>query len=173
MVRFSFNDQWYSQTDGEGHSLELRNLTINPSDYNSRESWIIGSYLGSPHGIILEETYKMWSDDNKVGLPYGDDDGDGLINALEYVLGGGVEGFDQIELPRFDIEMNAMIWEVGTRLAANDYRVIFEYSDDLKQWNEVPSDQVKIGSLMRKNLIRLPSISQKAFLRLRLDSSFE
>lgn len=173
MVRFSFNDQWYSQTDGEGHSLELRDLTIDPSNYNSRKSWVIGSYLGSPHGIILEETYKMWSDENKVGLPYGDDDGDGLINALEYVLGGGVEGFDQIELPRFDIEMNAMIWEIGTRLAANDYRVIFEYSDDLKQWNELPSDQVKIGSLMRNNVVRLPSISKKAFLRLRLDSSFE
>ncbi len=173
MVRFSFNDEWYSQADGEGYSLELKDLTIDPPLYNSRASWVISSYLGSPHGIILEETYEMWSDENKVGPPYVDDDGDGLINALQYVLGGGVKRFNQINLPRFDILSNEMIWEVATRLAVSDYRVVFEYSDDLKQWNELPIDTVKVESLMRNNVIRLPSTSQKAFLRLRLDSSSE
>jgi len=173
MARFSFNDEWYSQADGDGYSLELKDLIIDPSSYNFRSSWTIGSYLGSPHGIILEETYKMWSVENEAGLPYADDDSDGLINAIEYVLGGNSGSSVQLDLPRFDIEENSMIWEVGTKLTVSDYRVVFEYSNDLKKWNELPIDRTTIGPLMRNDLIRLPSISQKAFVRLRLDSISE
>jgi hypothetical protein len=173
MARFSFNDEWYSQADGYGYSLELNDLLIDPSIYNSRSSWTIGSYLGSPHGIILEETYEMWSDLNGVGPQYADDDGDGLMNAIEYVLVGKAGHSDQLELPRFDVEENAMIWEVGTRLVASDFKVFFEYSDDLNKWNNLPIDRAEIGPLIRSNLIRLPSDFEKAFLRLRLDRNFE
>ena len=173
MARFSFNDEWYSQADGYGYSLELNDLFIDPSIYNSRSSWTIGSYLGSPHGIILEETYEMWSELNEIGPQDADDDGDGLMNAIEYVLVGKAGRSDQLELPRLDVEENAMIWEVGTRLAVSDFKVFFEYSDDLNKWNNLPIDRAEIGPLIRSNLIRLPSESQKAFLRLRLESNFD
>jgi hypothetical protein len=88
ICKFSFNDGWYSQTDGKGYPLELIDLSTDLASYNDKESWGVGSYLGSPHGTLLEESYKMWSDVKKTGSPNEDDDGDGLINALEYVLGG-------------------------------------------------------------------------------------
>lgn len=173
ICKFSFNDGWYSQTDGKGYPLELIDLSTDLASYNDRESWGVGSYLGSPHGILLEESYKMWSDAKKTGSPNEDDDGDGLINALEYVLGGNPHEFDRIGSPRYVFEINAMEWEVSTRLAATDYRLIFEFSDDLKQWNELPSGQIVVESLSRKNVIYLPVSSGKKFLRLRIVNEFD
>ena len=173
ICKFSFNDGWYSQTDGKGYPLELIDLSTDLASYNDRESWGVGSYLGSPHGIRLEESYKMWSDAKKTGSPNEDDDGDSLINALEYVLGGNPHEFDRIGSPRYVFEINAMEWEVSTRLAATDYRLIFEFSDDLKQWNELPSGQIVVESLSRKNVIYLPVSSGKKFLRLRIVNEFD
>ncbi|NRB45464.1 MAG: hypothetical protein HRU47_11680 [Verrucomicrobiales bacterium] len=173
ICKFSFNDGWYSQTDGKGYPLELIDLSTDLASYNDRESWGVGSYLGSPHGTLLEESYKMWSDVEKTGTPNEDDDGDGLINALEYVFGGNPHEFDRIDSPRYVFEINAMEWEVSTRLAATDYRLIFEFSDDLKQWNELPSGQIVVESLSRKNVIYLPVSSGKKFLRLRIVNEFD
>jgi len=168
MCRLDFKDDWYLRTDGEGFALELIEPSANRVDYNSRESWFVGSWLGNPHGVVLKESYETWSTENNVGVPYDDDDGDGLNNAMEYVLGKSPENFNQIDAPRYESVNGEVVWELETRLIADEYRIILEFSDDLEQWKELSMNNVNVGPLRRRSEIRLPASIQRGFLRLRL-----
>jgi hypothetical protein len=38
-MRFAYDDQWYSTTDGPGHSLHIKDPTAHPATWNDAESW--------------------------------------------------------------------------------------------------------------------------------------
>jgi hypothetical protein len=39
ILRFSYSDAWYSSTDGDGLSLEIRDAGVHPAAWSDKESW--------------------------------------------------------------------------------------------------------------------------------------
>ena len=171
-INFSFEDEWYQQTDGRGYSLEIFDLGVGATKYNERESWVIGDYLGTPHGISLQQNYETWTDQNLFGNPYEDFDGDGLVNGLEYLIGGNIDKHDQIPLPKIEHDSSSISWEISTSLVVSDYRIIAESSDDLKVWNEINPDELIVDSLKKNYTYRISDSLNRTFLRLRLEKVF-
>ena len=168
MCRLVYKDGWYKKTDGEGFALELIESSTNEVDYNSRDAWSVSDWLGSPHGVVLTESYEMWAEQNNTGAPYDDDDDDGLNNAMEYVLGKSSNDFNQMDEPRYDSDEGQVVWAIETRLIANEYSLILESSDDLNRWDELIMDHVIVSPLIMRSEIRLPKSISRRFLRLRL-----
>ena len=169
IINFSFQDQWFEETDGRGYSLVLNNREAEQIDYGSRESWTLGSYLGSPNGRSIHESYADWSANHDNQGPLVDHDGDGLINGFEYVLGEDSKAVNQIMSPQYDREKNMFYWDISRRLVANDYSVILESSDNLVNWERLSVFESTIGPLSEMVRIVQPSNLIKEFYRLRLD----
>jgi hypothetical protein len=52
VLRFDFND-WYPETDGDGHSLNLVNPLARRDSWGERGSWTVGAVGGSPGGNLV------------------------------------------------------------------------------------------------------------------------
>ncbi|HAA87205.1 MAG TPA: hypothetical protein DCE22_03055, partial [Verrucomicrobiales bacterium] len=139
---------------GEGFALEWIHSSSNEIEYNSRDAWGFSDWLGSPHGVVLAESYEMWSERHNAGAPDADDDGDGLNNAMEYVLGKSSIEFNQMDAPQYDSGKSQVVWAVETRLIANEYSLVLESSDDLNRWDELTMDNVIVSPLMIRREIR-------------------
>ena len=85
------------------------------------------------------------------------------------MIGGNVDKHDQIPLLKIEHGSSAISWDISTRLAVSDYRIIAESSDDLKVWNEINPDELNFGSLKKKYKYRLSDNLNRTFLRLRLE----
>ncbi len=168
MYRLVYKDDWYKKTDGEGFALEWIHSSSNEIEYNSRDAWGFSDWLGSPHGVVLAESYEMWSERHNAGAPDADDDGDGLNNAMEYVLGKSSIEFNQMDAPQYDSGKSQVVWAVETRLIANEYSLVLESSDDLNRWDELTMDNVIVSPLMIRREIRLPKSIKRRFLRMRV-----
>ena len=149
--------------------MVLNNREAEQIDYSSRDSWTLGSYLGSPNGRSIHESYADWSANHDNQGPLVDHDGDGLINGFEYVLGEDSKAVNQIMSPQYDREKNMFYWDISRRLVANDYSVILESSDNLVNWERLSVFESTIGPLSEMVRIVQPSNLIKEFYRLRLD----
>lgn len=86
--------------------------------------------------------FAAWSGrgmNNLAGGPFHDDDGDGMANILEYVLGGNPADPSHHSMPIAHAESGNFIFTFR-RLAqsAADTRQIFQYSSNLTDWTDVP-----------------------------------
>lgn len=87
-------------------------------------------------------TYETWSAVNApTTAASADEDHDGVANAVEYVLGGSIEGNDASKLPTISTNAGNMQFRFQRSQASMDgfTSVIIEVSDDLLTWNQAPS----------------------------------
>lgn len=96
-------------------------------------------------GILTLETvggYVSWAAINAIGSnPDQDKDGDGVPNAVEYVLGGTVTTNDLSKLPHSSISGTNLIFTFQRAISSIDTKtaVSVETSNDLVTWNTAPS----------------------------------
>jgi hypothetical protein len=85
---FSYQGWWYSQADGGGGSLEIRDSGVNAFEWNNRDAWqASGITGGSPGGQFAVPDFATWMAAWQLTLPLGDADSDGLQEVAEYALG--------------------------------------------------------------------------------------
>lgn len=100
VLEFSYNDNWYSQTDGGGHSLVMLDPAATlVTDFDEAINWGVSQNLGGDPAALAPTTamtYQFWKNQNFTETEQlnaaitGDDvdlDQDGLSNVLEYALG--------------------------------------------------------------------------------------
>ena len=168
ILNFNYDDKWYPAADGEGYSIVYNNTSAGNSFYNN-ESWSLGSYLGSPNGYVIYESYEEWSTNYNLGSPYQDQDEDGVVNGLEYLIGGNPKTIDDIVLPQYDKESNLIYWELSKRLVANDFAIKFQSSSDLTNWNNLEVLESQVGPLIEEIKVIQSSNSKRLFFRLKLE----
>ena len=168
ILNFNYDDKWYPAADGEGYSIVYNNTSGGNSFYND-ESWSLGSYLGSPNGYVIYESYEEWSTNYNLGSPYQDQDEDGVVNGLEYLIGGNPKTIDDIVLPQYDKESNLIFWEVSKRLVANDFAIKFQSSSDLTNWNNLEVLESQVGPLIEEIKVIQSANSKRLFFRLKLE----
>lgn len=99
ILDFSWNDNWYPPSDGDGHTLVIRDTGIAFNDYDEPESWGISQSVGDSPGAgdsLFYTHFEGWRhaefsaaerDDPQTGMLNSDPDGDNLDNWEEYCFG--------------------------------------------------------------------------------------
>lgn len=100
ILEFSYNDNWYSQTDGEGYSLVMLDPVATPvTDFDESINWGVSATTGGDPAALsatTSMTYQFWKNQNfteselldlAITGDTADLDGDGLSTVLEYALG--------------------------------------------------------------------------------------
>ena len=126
--------------------------------------------LGSPGDIIISDSYEQWASREGIDSAVADADGDGLENVLEYAFATNPRVPGSLPSPQGINRSDAsglMTWEIESDIRRGGVRVIFEYSDDLSAWQEVPSDSL-VGALDLTYSIKLPLSGGRKFLRARV-----
>lgn len=158
--RFTYNDKlpWPTAADGNGHSLTLIAPPTNPDHalpQNWRASVLPNGTPGTGDGVSF------------AGDPGADTDGDGLTDFLEYALA--------------DPPLAAILLPGGTpamlltrRTAADDARVIVEYSTDLAAWSPSPDTSLvestaPAGGMMTEAWTPPPGAT-RGFMRARVET---
>ena len=170
ILRFSYNDNWFAETDGIGEPLQIIDPLQGPRSYQDRSSWMRGVMLGSPGDIIISDSYEQWASREGIDSAVADADGDGLENVLEYAFATNPRVPGSLPSPQGINRSDAsglMTWEIESDIRRGGVRVIFEYSDDLSAWQEVPSDSL-VGALDLTYSIKLPLSGGRKFLRARV-----
>ena len=120
---FSYDDHapWPAPADGGGFSLVLINPAANP-DHADPASWRASTALNGNPGTSDATTFS--------GNPLGDDNGDGIVNLLQYALAGTTP----ITLPRGGSDGSFLTLTFRRNLAADDTSVTVQRSTDLTTW---------------------------------------
>lgn len=100
ILEFTYSDDWYSQTDGDGYSLVMLDPAATPvTDFDEAINWGISPTLGGDPASVsatTSMTYQIWKKQNfteaeilnlAISGDTVDFDGDGLSTILEYALG--------------------------------------------------------------------------------------
>lgn len=100
VLEFSYNDNWYSQTDGGGYSLVMLDPEATlVTDFDEAIHWGVSQNLGGDPAALASTTamtYQFWKNQNfteaeqlnaAITGDVVDLDEDGLSNVLEYALG--------------------------------------------------------------------------------------
>ncbi len=90
VLRFRYEDDWFPETDGAGHALQLAALNTPAGRYAMPSSWIASAAVDGTPGIGSElevTTYPAWKAFHGVADDHGDDDADSLPTLLEFALG--------------------------------------------------------------------------------------
>ena len=134
---------WPVAADGNGPSLVLK-LPAPNIDHNLAANWTTSADIGgSPAQTAAQMTFGQWRNGyNDTLAANGDDDGDGISNALEYALSLNPLVRNNAALPT-----GQLIADGGqTYLAitfrhrpAADLATVVETSDDLSAWGSSPS----------------------------------
>ena len=139
---FSYDDlaPWPAEADGPGYSLVLRRTNLDPA---LGTSWRASVTLGGNPAATDASNYPAWKTANGVTADNADGESDGVINWLEYVLGGTPAAIDNARLPRggsAPFTVNLVTQPYATlsytrRLGADDVDHIVESSDALATWS--------------------------------------
>lgn len=102
-----------------------------------------------------------------------DSDGDGVVNLIEFLLGGNPTQRDSSILPKFvaDAENSSVISEFPFLTAAGSVTWKIQYSVDLETWTNAPeiegvTSTITPGDPMSQAIIRIPTNDGKYFMRL-------
>lgn len=144
IFRFTYGDQppWPAAADGDGRTLVLRSPLADPRDpTNWRSSAAAGGNPGTTDSV------------NLTGSPLADIDGDGLNALFEHALGTSDTVPSSIESPSFAVQSFTLAGSAQSfltvtarrNLAADDTRLIAEFSADLATWSSAPTDVVFLG----------------------------
>jgi Lamin Tail Domain len=145
---FTYSDEWFPTTDGNGPSLEITDALGQANHWNDRSAWHPSPAAGgSPDGHpAIDVTYSSWAAIYGVGNGDDDLDHDGLPAVLEYALGrsptdpsgrNGPPALHSFATP-------ARRWEIVLDLPPNpaaqggygrsDVTYLLQRSDDLVTW---------------------------------------
>ncbi|MGC6426108.1 MAG: lamin tail domain-containing protein [Akkermansiaceae bacterium] len=155
---FTYNDVWYSETDGAGKSLVLNDETFPYDGLDLAAAWIASEQTNGTPGLgdgPITNTFTMWQNQrfnpvlhNSVGSAMADPDRDGRPNWKEYALGTNPFVKDG------ELFLAEVVTDEGqTYLGARTRRVIngtdlvwsFEVGNDLDGWASV--DPVTASSI--------------------------
>jgi hypothetical protein len=111
-------------------------------EYSQTAGFIRGSGTLTVTDGPSSASFAAWSGrgmNNLAGGPFHDEDGDGMANILEYVLGGNPADASHHSMPTAHTESGNFIFTFR-RLAQSvaDTRQIFQYSSNLTDWTDVP-----------------------------------
>lgn len=127
VVQFTYDDvfQWSTLPDGSGHSLVHMNPAAGDAHHANPANWRASAAAGGSPG----------SSDAlpPPANPAGDDDGDGLNNLLEHVMGEGAP-FSAVRQPDGSV---LLTW--AQRPGGDAGRIVVESSADLVTWQAIPS----------------------------------
>ncbi len=120
---FSYNDHapWPESPDGAGFSLVLINPAANP-DHTNPLNWRASVALNGNPGTTDATTL--------VSAPLGDDNGDGIVNVVQYALAGTTP----YTAPRGGSDGSFLTLTFRRNLAADDTTVTVQRSTDLATW---------------------------------------
>ena len=120
---FSYNDHapWPESPDGGGCSLVLINPASNP-DHADPANWRASTALNGNPGTSDATTF--------TGNPLADDNGDGIVNLLQYALAGTTP----FAPPQGGISEGFLTLTFRRNLAADDTSITVQRSTDLKTW---------------------------------------
>lgn len=85
--RFTYSDNWYPATDGNGPSLEIINTLAHPVTWSAKSSWRpSGTSQGNPGSSSSAFYVWQWGNFGAAILPGADSDNDGISNLFEYAF---------------------------------------------------------------------------------------
>jgi autotransporter-associated beta strand protein len=104
----------------------------------------ISSFSLDANGYLVGGGYQSWASTNAPNTgsdPNADEDGDGVANAIEYILGGGIGSNDLAKLPVVSANDGNLIFTFKRDQASIDgsTMVAIEVGNDLVTWNAPPS----------------------------------
>jgi hypothetical protein len=175
IFRFTYGDRppWPGTADGNGRTLVLRSPLADPRDpFNWRSSVAAGGNPGATDAV------------NLTGAPLVDVDGDGLNALFEHALGTSDTVANSAEAPSFAVQsftlggtaQSFLTVTARRNLAADDTRLIAEFSSELLTWSSAPTEVVFLGenvapdgsaTLRWRAAQPITSGSARQFLRLR------
>ncbi|MFT4548999.1 MAG: hypothetical protein ACI9MB_002969, partial [Verrucomicrobiales bacterium] len=126
---------WPTTPDGQGPSLVLVDPYSDP-DHSNPASWTAGSLGGTPGtGEVVQQDFATWAAANGVVDPNGDDDGDTIVNFLEFFGGDNPNDPASGSLPQggFDAGGHATL-SFRRDLSAGGVTAEIETSADLQNW---------------------------------------
>ena len=185
---FAYDDKtpWPESADGGGYSLSLVNANANP-DHSLPENWRAGlDPGGSPGradgGIGFNDWRQAWFDPSSVDFPVrsassADPDGDGIANAMEFLLGSSPLDFNSTGLevdtmPEGDLLHLTISFTRRAALPANVLQI--EQSSVPGNWSEAPTSllqSLKQGALIKEThrFVTPLEAEKRQMIRLRID----
>ncbi|MFP6873591.1 MAG: lamin tail domain-containing protein [Verrucomicrobiales bacterium] len=170
ILRFEYSDNWYDNADGGGVALQVIDPAAGVRSYQDRKSWDQSDLLGSPGGTIIVDSFAQWAAREGIEGESEDPDGDGLGNVVEYAIGSAPLLPSALPAPQTPDRVGnsgLMVWEVEADLRRVDVRLLFEYSDDLRSWEQIPA-AIQTGAVSVRYSVVLPLGQGRRFCRLRV-----
>lgn len=144
LVDFTFGDAapWPTEPDGRGYSLVLVTPEMRPNPALP-QSWRSSRAIGGSPGGDDRVTFAQWATLHGVADPNGDNDGDRIINRLEYALGGDPNVNDHEILPAgrmqelqiLSVPAQYLTLSFKRQVGAEDISYQVEVSPDLINWS--------------------------------------
>ena len=164
---FAYSDAvpWPTSPDGGGPSLVLIDPQSNP-DHAAAASWRSSTEAGGNPGGSDATIF--------AGVAGADADGNGIDDLLDYALGHSPGARDGLPSPTL-IEGGAFTVSYTGNLAADDVRLVPQWSTDVLTWHElgtegglVLSSRIAIeGGRQRVSIARQPTAPPQMYFRLR------
>ena len=163
-------DPWPSAGDGAGYSLVLIAPSTNPDHENPRNWRSSADIHGSPGGTDFI-SYNVWKSANDITDDFGDSDGDGLNNLVEFAsgsddlmrgTGSGIKG--RLVNGYFEVEIQRNL------RAVDEFDLVVDSSVDLMSWSSegIYAGESNLGHGIGLVKYRLPvSVSSTKFVRAR------
>ena len=131
---FSYGEKapWPDPADGDGFSLVLINPAANP-DHSKPVNWRASVALNGNPGTGDSTTF--------TGTALGDDNGDGIVNLLQYALAGT----NTVTLPVSSSEAGFLTFRYTRNLAADDVTYTVQRSTNLGTWSSLSTDVLYLG----------------------------
>lgn len=131
-VKYDDSAPWPADADGLGLSL----TKIAEKDYgNDFINW--SAMALSPGDIAPGERFDTWATQNSIANPLGDEDGDGLINLLEYAFDLNPNNPDSAEPLALNPFGSTYDLAFEIDLARPDVDIVLQESPDLINWTNV------------------------------------
>jgi hypothetical protein len=158
VVEFRYGDRapWPLLADGEGYSLVHMNPVAGDVHHGDAGNWRSSAVVGGSPGA---------SDALPVPVdPAGDEDGDGLSNLLEHVMGDGAM-FTVVDAAAG----RTLVWQV--RPGGDAGQMVIESSGDLGVWQTEAGltgyAEAMVGGLIRRSAV-IPASGERRYFRARV-----
>lgn len=136
LIDFAYSDQapWPVDADGSGYSIVLNNPTSHP-DPGIGANWRSSAQMNGKPGYDDSFAFTL--------SPSGDDDGDGLLNLLEFAIGTdplSPTSNRVLQIGQKDFTVNGktesyLVLEYHRNLGAGNVKISLQTSADMLQWN--------------------------------------